>query len=101
MAKDNNIGKFTRRKETFKCINCGRIVEGNGYTDHCPYCLFSLHVDINPGDRKETCKGVMKPIKAVDERNNIIIYYQCQKCGVKKRVNVSPQDNIDLVYSLF
>jgi len=35
-----------------------------GYTarDHCPYCLYSKHLDIFPGDRKNECKGLMKPI---------------------------------------
>ena len=26
-------------------------MKGNGYTNHCPKCLWSKHVDINPGDR--------------------------------------------------
>ncbi|MCL5434018.1 MAG: RNHCP domain-containing protein [Candidatus Marsarchaeota archaeon] len=101
LDNQNEINKFfIRRKENFKCINCEREVEGNGYTDHCPYCLYSLHVDINPGDRKESCKGIMKPIKTVDERNNIIIYYKCQKCRIKRKVNASANDDIELLYQL-
>ena len=40
--------------EDFICENCGKDVEKSSYTarDHCPYCLYSKHVDINPGDRK-------------------------------------------------
>ena len=38
--------------EDFICENCGKDVEKSSYTarDHCPYCLYSKHVDINPGD---------------------------------------------------
>ena len=48
----------------FVCVNCGRQVEKLGVTsrNHCPYCLHSLHVDIVPGDRANTCKGLLRPI---------------------------------------
>ena len=42
---------FTRKVEDFTCEHCGREVHGNGYTNHCPHCLHSKHVDVNPGDR--------------------------------------------------
>jgi len=104
--KDNIASKgsnksFVRNRENFTCINCGKQIEGNGYTDHCPYCLFSVHVDVNPGDRKEKCHGVMKPIKVYTERNNFIIYYECQKCGLKKRVKAASSDNREALFSLF
>ena len=50
---------FERNVEDFVCTVCGQQVEGNGYTNHCPKCLSSLHVDINPGDRASSCYGVM------------------------------------------
>ena len=56
--------KFYKSDESFICENCGKEVEKLNYTsrDHCPYCLYSKHVDINPGDRMNTCKGLLKPI---------------------------------------
>ena len=56
--------KFTEIDEEFICDHCGKKVEKLGYTsrDHCPYCLYSKHVDINPGDRQETCHGTLVPI---------------------------------------
>ena len=52
--------QFTMRDESFTCENCHKEVKPLGYTarDHCPYCLYSKHVDINPGDRQNTCKGL-------------------------------------------
>ena len=54
--------QFQRKKENFVCEHCGQEVIGNGYTNHCPSCLHSKHVDINPGDRAETCGGLMEPV---------------------------------------
>ena len=42
--------RFTKIDEEFICENCGEKVEKLGYTcrNHCPHCLYSKHVDINP-----------------------------------------------------
>ena len=51
--------KFVMRDEEFVCQNCGKKVLPLNYTarDHCPYCLYSIHIDINPGDRQNKCQG--------------------------------------------
>ena len=51
--------KFTVIDEEFECENCGKQVPKLGYScrNHCPYCLHSKHVDVNPGDRSEKCHG--------------------------------------------
>ena len=61
MLKDS---KFTEIDEEFICEHCGKLVPKLEYScrNHCPYCLYSKHVDINPGDRAETCHGTLKPI---------------------------------------
>ena len=58
------LSNFTKIDEEFICENCGKHVPKLGYTcrNHCPYCLHSKHVDINPGDRAETCHGTLEPI---------------------------------------
>ena len=42
-------------KDTFTCKVCGRLCTpqnaGSDHRNHCPNCLSSLHVDIEPGDR--------------------------------------------------
>ena len=55
-----------------------------GYTsrNHCPFCLCSLHVDINPGDRANDCGGILRPIKAEpDPKKGYVIIHKCSKCG--------------------
>ena len=56
--------RFTMRDENFICEYCGKTVEKLNYTarDHCPYCLHSKHVDNLPGDRANTCLGLLEPI---------------------------------------
>lgn len=54
-----------KENQGFMCENCGLKVQplNNGsYRNHCPNCLYSLHLDMKPGDRKSSCKGLMKPI---------------------------------------
>ena len=92
--------RFKRTREDFVCYNCGFKVYGSGYTDHCPKCLWGKHVDINPGDRQSKCLGKMKPVGAIDERNNIIIFYRCTKCGSEKRFKASAYDDREGLYKL-
>ena len=93
--------KFQRRIEDFICEKCGKKVKGKGYTDHCPECLWSKHVDINPGDRKSKCGGSMEPISVEVKNDKYIIYYHCIKCGFKHRVKSTLDDNLDEIIKLF
>lgn len=88
---------FTRRIEDFTCANCGTHVRGNGYTNHCPQCLYSRHVDNNPGDRAAVCGGMMCPIAAAPYRDGYIITHKCEKCGKTIRQNAAPDDNLDAI----
>lgn len=80
--------RFTKNDSGFTCAHCGREVEALGYTsrNHCPFCLWSLHVDVNPGDRANACGGQMEPIRVEpDARKGYIIVHRCTKCGEIKR----------------
>jgi rubrerythrin len=92
--------KFTKTVEDFICENCGTFVKGDGYTDHCPNCLWSKHVDVNPGDRAANCGGMLEPV-AVEIRNDEHkIHYVCKKCGKTHRVRTSPDDNFEVILQL-
>jgi len=94
--------KFTMRDENFICENCGMEVTKLNYTarDHCPYCLYSKHVDINPGDRMNACKGLLKPVGIEKFKNTYKIIYKCDKCGENHKNIVSNDDNMDLIIEL-
>lgn len=91
--------KFSKCVEDFTCEKCGQSVKGTGYTNHCPHCLWSKHVDINPGDRQCECKGMMEPVR-VEYKGEFIIVHQCVKCGTEKRNRAAENDNKDLLFKL-
>ncbi len=100
--------RFTKNDDGFICAHCGKEVKPLGYTsrDHCPFCLWSVHIDINPGDRANECLGNLVPVKAVtDSKKGFIIIYRCDKCGEIHRnraaneARVQP-DNINLIIKL-
>ena len=75
---------FTKNDASFICAHCGKEVKPLGYSsrNHCPFCLCSLHVDINPGDRANTCGGILRPIKVEpDAKRGYIIIHKCDRCG--------------------
>ncbi len=99
---------FTKNDSGFTCLNCGFEVLPLGYSsrNHCPKCLCSLHVDINPGDRENTCGGIMDPIFAEpDPKRGYVITHKCRKCGAITRnkaaasAKVQP-DDLDLIIKL-
>ncbi|MDE5616138.1 MAG: RNHCP domain-containing protein [Alphaproteobacteria bacterium] len=92
--------KFTRVIEDFNCAHCGAVVRGNGYTNHCPKCLWSCHVDNNPGDRAATCNGMMPPISAAPAHDGFIITHKCEKCGKTIRQKSAPDDDADAMIAL-
>ena len=95
--------RFTKIDEEFICYNCGKRVEKLGYTcrNHCPECLLSKHVDINPGDRAETCHGALKPISAeIDSKKGYVIIFRCDKCGAIRKNKAAEDDNIDMIIGL-
>ena len=80
--------RFTKNDEGFICKNCGREVLPLRYTsrNHCPFCLCSLHVDINPGDRANDCGGILRPIQTLpDPKKGFIIIHRCDRCGAVVR----------------
>jgi len=87
--KDENQG--------FTCSRCGRQVlpaTNGSYRNHCPFCLYSKHLDWLPGDRQCRCEGLMRPVGIEYHRKKgYQIIHQCQKCGVQ-RVNMIACDTV-------
>ena len=89
--------RFTRCRENFVCENCNHEVVGNGYTNHCPHCLYCKHVDNKPGDRENQCHGLMKPVAIDVKSDRYIIIHHCLKCGTKKRNKSASNDSFDAI----
>ncbi len=100
--------RFSKNDSGFVCAHCGRQVEPLGYSsrNHCPFCLWSVHVDENPGDRLNECGGLMEPIRVEpDARRGYIIVHRCTKCGEIRRCRAAHEapvqaDDIKLLIRL-
>ena len=94
--------RFNMIDEEFVCLNCGNKVSKLNVTarDHCNNCLYSLHVDINPGDRRNPCKGLLEPIGIEKYRDTYKIIYKCTKCGMLHKNIMASDDNMDKIIEL-
>ena len=94
--------KFNMIDEEFICENCLHIVQKLIYTsrDHCPKCLYSKHLDINPGDRANQCRGLMEPIGIEKYKNTYKIIYKCNKCNKLHKNIIANDDNFDKIIEL-
>lgn len=93
--------KFIKKKEDFVCENCGAGVMGDGFTNHCPECLYSKHVDVFPGDRAAECGAIMKPVMVESARGRKAgewdVVHKCVTCGHEKRNKLAKDDNFDIL----
>jgi hypothetical protein len=93
-------------EEVFKCRHCRRFVcpppSGGHHRNHCPFCLFSRHVDDRkPGDRRSTCGCSMEPIGRFQRPNGeYVIIHACHGCGFERFNRIAADDDFDLVLSL-
>ena len=94
------MANFVEIDEEFICENCRKDVPKLNYTsrDHCPYCLYAKHVDINPGDRAENCHGMLEPIGIENNpKKGYVIIYKCKKCGAIRKNIAAKDDNMKLI----
>ena len=89
--------QFQRTEEDFACEVCGQLVKGDGYTNHCPACLWSKHVDINPGDRLATCQALLRPAAIEIRGGEKILTHQCEGCGESRRIRLRDSDSLEAV----
>lgn len=91
---------FQKNIEDFLCEHCGEQVKGNGYTNHCPKCLYSKHVDIMPGDRAATCGGLMEPVQVEPKGDGYQLTHRCQICSYTKVNKSDALDNFEVLVAL-
>lgn len=93
---------FIQRNDSFDCVQCGKNVlpHPSSSRDHCPYCLTGLHVDNEPGDRANTCRGVLEPIGLEIRSGKQQIIYHCNRCQQTRRNIVAPDDNQERLVEL-
>lgn len=86
--------------EDFVCGRCGFAVRGRGYTNHCPKCLWSRHVDVNPGDRAAECGGMMEPVRVETDGDGYSLVHRCGTCGHEKRNKTAADDDFGEILAI-
>ncbi|UOF89900.1 RNHCP domain-containing protein [Fodinisporobacter ferrooxydans] len=88
--------QFTVRNESFTCINCHTFVhplKNGSCRNHCPECLYSLHLDDKPGDRNAQCGGILEPVAIeLHTKKGYQIVHQCKRCGHKTKNKMALDD---------
>ena len=84
--------------ESFVCRNCGRLVvsagAGSDHRNHCPNCLCSMHVDIEPGDRESDCGSLMDPFPVWGRKTGEwAMIPRCRRCGQMSSNRIAADDN--------
>ncbi len=98
-------GRAAAAGGAFECVHCGRTVPdrapGTDQRNHCPYCLWSAHVDIRPGDRNSLCRAPMEPVALwVCEGGELRIMHRCTGCGTIKPNRLAGDDSDDVIDEL-
>ncbi len=95
---------------SFHCIHCGRTIAqealGTRYRNHCPFCLWSVHLDRVPGDRQASCSGAMEPIGLAFKQENgktgeLMVVHRCLDCGAVHKNRLAGDDQADTVLAIF
>ena len=89
----------------FACVHCGAFVPdvspGTSQRNHCPRCLWSLHVDLKPGDRQSLCRAEMEPAALwVSGGDELRIVHRCSGCGVLKPNRIAGDDSEEALEAL-
>lgn len=94
------------RNDPFICKNCGKKVEsikyGGSYRNHCPFCLWSRHVDgVEPGDRNSGCQGMMEPVGVFTRKTGeYVLVHKCVECGFERYNRIAGDDDFEKVTQL-
>jgi hypothetical protein len=101
----------------FMCTYChGFVSTGSGFSgvqnrNHCPYCLWSRHLDLfAAGDRLSACKAMMEPIgltlkatrkKYGPSRSELMLIHLCVECTTISINRIAADDDSQTVFNIF
>ena len=105
-------------EQEFRCRHCQRFVTydpafaGVQNRNHCPHCLWSLHVDDrSAGDRRAECRSLMRPVGLTTKRSRnkyarerdgeLMLIHQCTGCGKVVINRIAADDNDAAILAVF
>jgi hypothetical protein len=99
MSREQRRGVRREKKRSFRCGNCKLDVSsdafGTAHRNHCPNCLWSMHLDDDrPGDRAAECGSLMEPI-AITVRGDgeWVLVHRCTGCDELHLNRTAGDDN--------
>ena len=102
----------------FMCSHCQAFVSsahqisGVHNRNHCPYCLWSCHLDLYAaGDRLSACKAMMKPIGLtmkkgrnkyrLESGGELMLVHECVECHAISINRIAADDDAEIVITVF
>ena len=107
-----------RLDDGFRCGHCRvyvsaePILSGVNNRNHCPYCLWSRHLDlVTAGDRLCACKALMRPIGltlkkmrpkyGLEKPGELMLIHQCVECGRPSLNRLAADDDVERVLEIY
>lgn len=80
----------------------GALPSGGRHRNHCPFCLWSRHVDERRrGDRASACGASMRPEGVFARRNGEgVIVHRCDGCDVVRHNRIAADDDASVLLRL-
>ena len=102
----------------FKCGHCHvyisaePLLSGVNNRNHCPYCLWSKHLDLyQAGDRLAACKSLMKPVGlalkhtrkkyGLQAAGELMLAHLCVECGKVSLNRIAADDLVEKVWEIY
>jgi hypothetical protein len=93
-------------------VSCAHLLSGVNNRNHCPYCLWSWHLDLYvAGDRLSACKAPMKPIGLTmkkgrkkyqrEVRGELMLIHGCVECKAVSINRIAADDDSATVLAVF
>jgi hypothetical protein len=120
LSKYNHPGRLRKHSsgDVFTCHYCHAHVStqpflsGVNNRNHCPYCLWSRHVDLlRAGDRMSACKAMMKPIGLTQKQSQkkygsegigeLMLIHRCNDCGKLSINRIAGDDLTERLMDIF
>lgn len=116
-TRKNSGNQWKAADGAFRCANCGQMVfptsaMGTVHRNHCPFCLYSLHVDTRPGNRASLCHARMEPVGLTcklegrdkygrERRGDIMLVHVCAGCGSVNINRIAADDSCSGILDVF
>jgi DNA-directed RNA polymerase subunit RPC12/RpoP len=111
-------GQSYNGTQEFTCMRCGLFVAfvpevaGVQNRNHCPYCLWSRHLDWRTaGDRLSNCRAAMEPVGLTTKRGRnkyarerdgeLMIVHRCAGCATLVINRIAADDSAAAILAVF